>query len=159
MAETTTATAIRHEITVNVPKQRAFSIFTERFGEIKPPDHSLLTSPVAETIFETHVGGTVYDVGEDGSECHWARVLVWEPPERFVISWDISARWEIETDPERTSEVEVRFIAETPDRTRLELEHRNLDRHGVGWEAERDSIHGEAGWPLYLQRFAELARA
>ena len=87
-------------------------------------------------------GGRVYDRGVDGSECRWARVLAYEPPDRVVISWDISPQWQIETDLEKTSEVEVRFIAETPERTRVELEHRNLDRHGDGWEAVRDGVDG-----------------
>src|ERR1700722_10800828 len=78
------------------------------------------------------------------------------PTDRVVISWDINPRWQIETDPEKTSEVEIRFTAETPERTRVELEHRNLDRHLEGWEAVRDGVDSEGGWPLYLQRFAEL---
>jgi uncharacterized protein YndB with AHSA1/START domain len=85
-------------------------------------------------------------------------VLAYEPPHRVVISWDVSPRWQIEADPERTSEVEIRFIAETPQRTRVELEHRHLDRHGEGWEAEREAVRGQGGWPLYLDRFASLLR-
>ena len=102
------------------------------------------------------VSAHLYDRGVDGSECRWARVLVYEPPNRVVISWDISPYWQIETDPEKTSEVDVRFIAETPERTRVEVEHRNLDRHGDGWEQTRDAVDSDGGWPLYLQRFAEL---
>jgi uncharacterized protein YndB with AHSA1/START domain len=101
----------------------------------------------------------VYDRGVDGSECGWARVLAYEPPDRVVISWDISPHWQIETDPERTSEVEVRFTAETPDRTRVELEHRNLDRHGDGWEGLRQGVDSGDGWPLYLRRFADVVAA
>ena len=105
------------------------------------------------------MGGNIYDLGVDGSECRWARVLAYEPPNRVVFSWDISPRWQIETDLDKTSEVEVRFIAESPQRTRVELEHRNLDRHGPGWEAERDGVAGDQGWPLYLERFAEQVAA
>jgi uncharacterized protein YndB with AHSA1/START domain len=86
-------------------------------------------------------------------------VLAYEPPDRVVISWDISPRWSIETDLTKTSEVEVRFIAEDPKRTRLELEHRNIERHGGGWERTRDGVAGDAGWPLYLQRYAEQLAA
>jgi uncharacterized protein YndB with AHSA1/START domain len=153
------ATSIRTQIVVQAPIDRAFSVFTEDFGSFKPPEHNLLSVELAETVFEPHVGGRLYDRGVDGSECHWARVLVYEPPIRVVISWDISPYWQIETDPEKTSEVDVRFIAETPERTRVELEHRNLDRHGDGWEQTRGAVDSEGGWPLYLQRFAERLAA
>ncbi|MDQ1657183.1 MAG: hypothetical protein QOD41_2266, partial [Cryptosporangiaceae bacterium] len=97
-----------------------------------------------------------YDRGVDGSECHWARVLAYEPPDRVVFSWDISPQWQIETEPDNTSEVEVRFVAETPQRTRVELEHRHLDRHGPGWQSVRDGVASDEGWPLYLDRYAAL---
>jgi uncharacterized protein YndB with AHSA1/START domain len=90
---------------------------------------------------------------------HWARVLVFEPPIRVVFSWDLNPRFQIETDPSRTSEVEVRFVPEGPSRTRVELEHRNLDRHGDGWKGERDAVGSEGGWPLYLNRYASLFKS
>jgi uncharacterized protein YndB with AHSA1/START domain len=149
-------TTVQMEVVVDAPLERAFSVFTERFGEIKPREHNLLQADIAETVFEPRVGGHIYDRAVDGSECHWARVLVFEPPNRVVFSWDISPAWQIESDLSRTSEVEVRFIPESEARTRVELEHRNLDRHGDGWESERDGIAGADGWPLYLERFADL---
>ena len=148
-------TVTRHSIVVEAPIERAFSVFTDGFDSFKPREHNLLDVDIAETVFETHVGGSIYDRGVDGSECRWARVLEFEPPRRVVFSWDISQQWQIETDQDRTSEVEVRFIEEAPDRTRVELEHRNLDRHGPGWESERDGVAGDGGWPLYLDRFAQ----
>jgi uncharacterized protein YndB with AHSA1/START domain len=151
-------TSVRMQIIVAAPAERAFRVFTEQFDRIKPREHNMLGVDIAETVFERRVGGRVYDRGVDGSECRWARVLVYEPPHRIVISWDISPQWQIETNLERTSEVEVRFIAERPDRTRVELEHRHLDRHGQGWENERDAVRGEGGWPLYLQRFTDLLK-
>ena len=96
-------------------------------------------------------------MGIDGSRCEWSRVLAYEPPSRVVISWDIGPTWQLEADPAKTSEVEVRFIAESDDRTRVELEHRHLDRHGEGWQALADGVDGDAGWPLYLSRYGDLA--
>ena len=109
-------------------------------------------------MFEPRVGGHIVDRGTDGSECRWARILTYEPPTRVVFSWDIGPTWELETDPARASEVEVRWIAEAPDRTRVELEHRYLDRHGPGWQAVSDGIAGDAGWALYLERYAALGQ-
>jgi uncharacterized protein YndB with AHSA1/START domain len=152
-------TSVRTQVVVDVPIERAFAVFTEDFDNIKPREHNMLAIEIAETVFEAREGGRIYDRGVDGSECQWARVLAYEPPDRVVFSWDISPQWQIETDPGKTSEVEVRFISETPERTRVELEHRNLDRHGDGWESARDGVGGEASWPLYLQRFAGLLKA
>ena len=158
MTETDTGT-IRRQIVVDAPIDRAFAVFTERFGDFKPPEHNLLAAPITETVFEPQVGGNIVDRAADGTECRWARILAYDPPDRVVFSWDISPQWRVETDPEQTSEVEVRFVAETPDRTRLELEHRHLDRHGPGWESVRDGVAGDAGWPLYLDRYAALVTA
>ena len=149
-------TPVKQSIVVEAPLARAFKVFTEDFGSFKPPEHNLLGVAIAETVFEPRVGGHVYDRGTDGSECRWARVLAYEPPHRVLLSWNISPRWQIETDPEKTSEWEVRFIAETPTRTRVELEHRNLDRHGPGWENVAQGVASDGGWPLYLDRYVDL---
>jgi uncharacterized protein YndB with AHSA1/START domain len=141
---------------VNAPIGDAFRMFTERFGDFKPREHNLLEAPIAETVFEPRVGGHIYDRAADGSECRWARILAFDPPHRVVFSWDISPRWQLETNPDLTSEVEVRFIADTSERTRVELEHRHLERHGAGWESVRDGVGNDGGWPLYLQRYAAL---
>ena len=154
---TQAATAVvRKEIVVDAPIERAFSVFTDRFGDFKPAEHNLLPAPIAETVFEPRVGGHIYDRAADGSECRWARILTYEPPTRVVFSWDIGPTWQLETDPERASEVEVRFVAEGPERTRVELEHRNIERHGPGWEGVREGVDGVDGWPLYLTRYAAL---
>jgi uncharacterized protein YndB with AHSA1/START domain len=151
-----TDVVVRRQLVVQAPIERAFTVFTERFGDFKPKEHNLLTEPIAETVFEPKVGGHIYDRGVDGEECRWARVLAYEPPDRVVFSWDIDPQWRLETEPDNTSEVEVRFFAETPQRTRVELEHRNIDRHGPGWEAVRDGVRHDQGWPLYLDRYAAL---
>src|SRR5437763_9725366 len=151
-----TATTARSAIVVDAPIERAFRVFTEDFDRVKPREHNMLGVDIAETVFEPRVGGRVYDRGTDGSEFPWARVLAFEPPDRLVFSWDLSPQWQPESDLERTSEVEVRFVAESRERTRVELEHRNLDRHGEGWEGARDAVGGDGGWPLYLERFGGL---
>jgi uncharacterized protein YndB with AHSA1/START domain len=151
-----TDTVVRREIIVEVPIERAFAVFIERFGDFKPPEHNLLGVAIAETVFEPKVGGHIYDRGVDGSECRWARVLAYEPPDRVVFSWDISPQWQVETEPDNTSEVEVTFVAEGPQRTRVELEHRHIDRHGPGWQSISDGVGHDEGWPLYLQRYAAL---
>lgn len=156
MSQQPAATTVRHSVEVNAPIEEAFKIFTEDFGRFKPPEHNLLGVEIAETVFEPRVGGHLYDRGVDGSECRWARVLAYEPPHRVVFSWDINPYWQIESDPGKTSEVEVRFTSESPQRTSVELEHRNLDRHGEGWQGVREGVDGDQGWPLYLQRYAGL---
>ncbi|MEH2534159.1 uncharacterized protein YndB with AHSA1/START domain [Bradyrhizobium sp. AZCC 1588] len=156
MSTQVATTSVKHWIVVEAPIARAFKVFTEDFGRFKPAEHNLLGVPIAETVFEPRVGGHLYDRGIDGSECRWARVLAYEPPNRVLLSWNISPQWQIETDPNKTSEWEVRFTAETAHRTRVEIEHRHLDRHGEGWQSVRDGVAGDQGWPLYLQRFADL---
>jgi uncharacterized protein YndB with AHSA1/START domain len=148
------ATSVRTQVVVNAPIERAFSTFTEDIGSWWPPDHHILQAELAEMVFEPRAGGYVYDRGVDGSECRWARVLAYEPPHRIVFSWDINLQWQIETDPERTSEVEVRFASEGPDRTRVELEHRNIERHGEGWEQMRDAVGSPDGWLHGLEALA-----
>jgi uncharacterized protein YndB with AHSA1/START domain len=148
---------IRKSVVVNAGVERAFALFVDKFDAIKPREHNLLAAPIAETVFEQRVGGHIYDVGVDGSRCEWARVLAYEPPSRVVFSWDVGPTWQLESDPTKTSEVEVRFIAESSDSTRVELEHRHLDRHGTGWRSVADGVGGDAGWPLYLSRYVEMA--
>ena len=148
-------TSVRATIVVEASLERAFSTFTDGIGSWFPAEYNLLGVDIAERVFEPRMGGNVYDRGVDGSECRWGRVLAFEPPARVVFSWDISPHWQIETDPEKTSEVEVRFISETPESTRVELEHRHLDRHGDGWEQARTALSDEGGWDYCLQKFAE----
>jgi uncharacterized protein YndB with AHSA1/START domain len=152
-------TSVRTGIVVEAPIADAFTVFTEGIGSWFPAEYNLLPVPIAERVFEPRVGGRVYDRGTDGSECHWGDVLAYEPPTRVVIRWNISPHWQIEADHAKTSEVEVRFIRESDRRTRVELEHRHLDRHGEGWEQFRAALDGEGGWPGCLRRFAERVGA
>ncbi|GLY42818.1 hypothetical protein Amsp01_088410 [Amycolatopsis sp. NBRC 101858] len=144
------ATSVHADVVVDVPVEQAFRVFTERFDEVKPREHNLLAVPIERTVLEPKAGGSVYDVGTDDTRCTWARVLAYEPSDRLVLSWDISPRWQLETDFDHTSEVEIRFTADGAGRTRVVLEHRHLDRHGEGWESFTSL---GSGWPLYLDRF------
>lgn len=152
-------TVVRRSIVVNGTPEQAFAVFTQQFDAIKPREHNLLGAPIVETVLEPRVGGRIVDRAEDGTECAWARVRAYEPPDRLVFSWDIGPTWQLEADAENASEVEVRFVAEGSDRTRVELEHRHLDRHGAGWESLRDGVADEQGWSLYLERYAGLVPA
>jgi uncharacterized protein YndB with AHSA1/START domain len=147
---------VRQQVIVNASIERAFAVFTQRFGDFKPREHNLLAVPIAETVFEPRVGGHIYDRGDDGSECRWARILAYDPPSRVVFSWDIGPTWQLESNPDNASEVEVRFIAESPTRTRVELEHRHIDRHGPDWQSVSDGVGHDQGWPLYLDRYVGL---
>ncbi len=153
MTVQTADTTVQRSVVVHAPLEHTFKTFTEGIGGWWSPDHHLVQAPLAEMVFEPYVGGHIYDRGTDGSECRWSRVLAYEPPDRVVFSWDISLRWELETDPERTSEIEVRFTAQGTQETLVELEHRHLDRHGDGWEQMRDAVGSPNGWDL--QPFAE----
>ena len=150
-------TSVQTSITVEAPIERAFSVFTESIGTWWNKDHHILQGELAEMVFEPRVGGNIYDRAVDGSESRWARVLAYEPPHRLVFSWDINPSWQIETDHGKASEVVVRFTALGDDRTLVELEHRDLDRHGEGWEGVRDAVGSPGGWSL--ERFAEVAAA
>lgn len=115
----TEAPVVRHDVVVAGTPELAFATFTRRLGEFKPPEHNLLSSPIASTTLEPRPGGHIIDRGEDGSECRWARVLAFEPPDRLVFSWDIGPTWQLE-DPEHASEVELRFVADGPAHTRVD---------------------------------------
>ena len=156
MTHATEPTTVTSSIEVAASLQRAFEVFTRDFGAFKPATHNLLAVPIAETVVETHPGGHIIDRGTDGSECRWARILAFEPPDRLMFSWDISPHWSIESDPARSSEVEVTFTALAEDRTRVVIEHRHLDRHGDGWIDVREGVSTGEGWPLYLDRYADL---
>ena len=151
----TASTPVEVSIVVEAPIEEAFDVFTRDIGSWWPADHHILQAELAEMEFEPRVGGQVIDRGVDGTECRWARVLAYDPPTRLVISWDIALNWQVETDPSRTSEVEVRFTSEAPARTRVELVHRHIERHGDGWEQMHGAVSSPDGWQVGLQRFSE----
>lgn len=153
MTTSTQTTSVSTAVDVEASIERAFHVFTAEIGTWWDEDKHILAAPLAQMVFEPHVGGNIIDRGADGSECRWARVLAYDPPHRVCFSWDINTRWQIETDPAKSSEIEIAFTATAPRRTRVVLTHRHLDRHGEGWEGMRNAV--SSGWSL--TRFAEVA--
>ena len=151
-----TEAAVTTSVIVEAPRARAFEVFTQQMKAWWPPEHHILASELVDTVVEQHEGGAMYDVGADGSTCRWGTVLTFDPPSRFVFQWNVDLQWQVELDPTKTSEVEVRFVAEGPSTTRVELEHRHLDRHGEGWEAMRDAVGSADGWAVGLGRFTRF---
>ena len=146
--------SIRRSVVVPVAQEKAFEVFTAGMTGWWPSDHHIGSAPIEQIVVEPREGGRWYRRHIDGSETSTGYVAAWEPPERVVVSWQISADWKY--DPTLVTTIEVRFVAEAPDRTRVELEHRNIDRHGPGWEAVADGVGHDQGWPLYLARYAAL---
>ena len=149
---------VRKEITVEASQARAFDVFTREHGAWWPLATHHIGSAAAETaIIEPHTGGRWFERAADGSECDWGRVLVWDPPGRLVLAWEISADWK--RDESINTEVEVRFVSLGPARTRVELEHRRLDRYGAAAEQMRGIFDSENGWTNILRLFVARAHA
>jgi uncharacterized protein YndB with AHSA1/START domain len=151
-----TENALRLSIEVAVGVERAFDVFTKDFDRIKPREHNMLGEPIEETVLEPKAGGRLYDRGASGATCDWGGVLAYDPPHRLLLAWNISPHWQLETDPEHASEIEVTFTALDDNHTRVDLEHRHLERHGDGWQGLRGGLEAPEGWPLYLDRYAAI---
>ena len=150
-------TTARATVLVEAPQERAFTVFTDGIDTWWPREHTIGEAELKEMVLEPRAGGRAYGIGVDGSESDWGRVLEFDRPNRIVVSWDITLGWKHELDHAKASEFEVRFIPETADRTRVELEHRHLERHGDGWEAMRDAVGSPNGWRGGLEMFARAA--
>jgi uncharacterized protein YndB with AHSA1/START domain len=146
---------VRKSIIVNAPVAHVFAVFTERHNTWWPRDHHIGGRDAFTAILEPGVGGRWFERGDDGSECNWGRVLAWEPPHRLVLSWDINAEWKY--DSTIASEVEVRFIAESDERTRVELEHRKLERYNDKAEMMRAIFDSPGAWASTLAAMAKVA--
>lgn len=148
---------VRHTITVPASQEKAFAIFTERQDLWWPRSHKIGPAALERPVLEPREGGRWYERDVDGSECDWGKVLVWEPPSRLVLAWQITAEWAYDHD--LLTEVEVRFVPEGSDRTRVELEHRGLEAYGERLGEMRDTFGSPQGWPGILERFAAAAAA
>lgn len=154
MSATITPAPIRKQLRVKAPPARAFEIFTAGMDRWWLKTHTInpTKSPMQTIVIEPLVGGRWFERGADGSECQWGKVLAWEPPARVLLAWQISGQWQF--DPNLVTEVEIRF---TPDGsgTKVELEHRHLERLGDAAEAMRTAFEG--GWGALLEQFATKA--
>lgn len=153
MTQSMETAVVRRSITVAASRERAFEVFTAEFGTWWPKEYSIGQADLADFVLEPKAGGRWYEVGTDGVECDSGRVLVFDPPERIVVAWHLNGQWQYDPDPEHASEWEVRFIAEDPETTRLELEHRGFERHGDGAAAVQGGVG--SGWSYCLELYGK----
>jgi uncharacterized protein YndB with AHSA1/START domain len=148
---------VRKSIVVKASVAKAFRVFTEECDTWWPRTHHIGNSPMKRNIIEGRVQGRCYSEQADGTQCDWGKVLVWEPPTRFVMAWQITHEWGYEPDLKKSSEVEVRFTPEGEGKTRVDLEHRYFERHGAGSAAMRTSVDSPNGWGGLLELFTDRA--
>ncbi|HMF91622.1 MAG TPA: SRPBCC family protein [Candidatus Angelobacter sp.] len=153
----TSETPVRKSISVKAGAERAFQVFTQGVDTWWPRTHHIGKSPMKKCIIEGRTGGRCYSEQVDGTECDWGQVLVWEPPRRFVLAWQITHTWGYEPDLAKSSEVEVRFTPVAGGSTRVDLEHRHFERHGAGADAMRTAVDAPNGWTTILQLYTEAA--
>ena len=150
-------TAVRHTIAVDVPQEKAFAVFTDGLDRWWPRTHKIGPEALETAVLEGREGGRWYERDTDGSECDWGKVIVWEPPSRLVLAWQITGEWAY--DAGFSTEVEVTFVPEGPDRTRVEVEHRGLEAYGDQADDMRDQFNAPGGWSSLLEAFAAAATA
>jgi uncharacterized protein YndB with AHSA1/START domain len=154
-----TSTPVRKSITVKASAERAFDVFTSEYDAWWPRTHHIGKSPMTRAILETRAGGRCYTEHEDGTECDWGKVIAWEPPRRIVLAWQIHGDWSYAPDVLQSSEVEIRFTPETGGLTRVDLEHRHIERHGATAAALRAAVDSPNGWTGLLQLYAARVEA
>jgi uncharacterized protein YndB with AHSA1/START domain len=150
-------TAVRHSITVAAPQEKAFAVFTEGFDRWWPRSHKIGPEALEQAVLEGREGGRWYERDTDGSECEWGKVLVWEPPSRLVLAWQITGEWAYDAD--LLTEIEVTFVADGPNRTVVEVQHRGLEAYGDQEDEMRRQFNSPGGWSSLLEAFAEAASA
>ena len=151
-----TPAPVRKSIHVNAAPERAFKVFTGDMTRWWRPDHHIGAAPMKEVVLEPRVGGRWHEISTDGAECDWGKVLIWEPPHRVVLAWQLNGEWKY--DPDFMTEVEVRFIADQAG-TRVELEHRNIENYGKQADAMRASFDSPGGWNGALVAYAAVVEA
>ena len=151
--QTAPTAAVKRTLHLNVPIEHAFRVFTERMGSWWPASHHVGETPFQDILIDPRAGGRWYEVNVKGEECLWGTVLAWEPPKRVVLSWHLQPDWSFSPDMARASEVALEFVPEGLEKTRVEFEHRHLERHGAGWEKLREQVGAEGGWPMILEQY------
>ncbi len=146
---------VRKTITVKAGADQAFVVFAERMGRWWNKGHSINSSPLQDVILEPRPGGRWYERGEDGSECQWGHVIEWDPPRRLLLAWQLNAAWKF--DPSLITELEITFSPLGPDETKVDLEHRNIERYGENTEQMRAALDSDGGWAGLLKGYAEAA--
>jgi len=147
--------SIRKQLTVEAPLDRAFRVFTANMGAWWPKEHHIGKAALKDCVIEPKVNGRWYERGEDGSECEWGKVLEWDPPRRLVLAWQLNEGFQY--DPALVTEVEVTFTLLAPKQTRVDFEHRNLERFGEAAERLR-GLMGD-GWGQILESYKLTAVA
>lgn len=142
---------VNRSVVVKADVERSFVAFTGRMGRWWPRSHSIGSKPMEDVIVEPRAGGRWYERSTDGAECEWGKVLVWDPPGRLILAWQLDANWKY--DPALVMEVEIKFTALEGGSTRVDLEHRNLERYGDKAAAVRDAVGSDRGWLGILRSF------
>jgi len=145
--------AVRRTLRLDVPIDFAFRTLTAKMASWWPATHHIAKTPFSEIVIEPRPGGRWFERDAAGAECEWGRVLEYEPPKRLVVAWHLQQDWNFDPDPARASEVIFDFIAVGPEETRLEFEHRHLERHGEGWEKLRAAVDSPGGWTGVLAQY------
>lgn len=159
MNDTAAVAPVRKTVTVKTSAAHAFNVFTTGFDSWWPKSHHIGKSPMTKGIIEERVGGRCYSEQQDGTECDWGSVLAWDPPRRLVIAWQITAQWQFEPDLSKSSEVEITFTPVANGLTRVDLEHRHLERHGADGTRVREGIDSPQGWGALLEMYKKTAES
>jgi uncharacterized protein YndB with AHSA1/START domain len=159
MAKTLEEAVVNKSVRVNVPVERAFSVFVEQMETWWPPAHHIGATPFESIFVEPRVGGRWYERNTQGDTCDWGTVLAWEPPHKVTFSWHLGPDWKFNPDLAKASEVEIRFTSEGPSSTFVELEHRAIERHGEGYEKLREMLDSPNAWSNTLAEFAKAVNA
>jgi uncharacterized protein YndB with AHSA1/START domain len=150
-------TSVTKSVVVNAPIAHCFKVFTERFDTWWPRSHHIGKAEPYTAILEPREGGRWFERGSDGSECEWGRVLVYAPPTRVAVSWHLGQDFKYDPDPAKASRVDVTFHDEGSGKTRVDVVHSQLDRHGDGWQKVKESVGSMGGWPLIIEAYAASA--